>query len=138
MIRRVSLLMLVVAIVCAVSGYAMVASAADPTELTFWTFVQFHANLIEEGAKTWNDLHPDQPIVIKSEVYPYDEMHNKLLIALQSGVGAPDLVDIEISKFPNYLKGENIQLVPLNDIIDPVKESFVQARFTIYSKKGTY
>lgn len=136
--KRVSLLMLVAAIVCVVSGYTMVASAADPTEFTFWTFVQFHANLIEEGAKTWNDLHPDQPIVIKSEVYPYDEMHNKLLIALQSGVGAPDLVDIEISKFPNYLKGENIQLVPLNDIIEPVVSQFVKARFDIYSKNGKY
>ena len=85
-------------------------------------------------------MHPDRPIEIKSEVYPYDDMHNKMLIALQSGVGAPDMCDIEISKFPNFLKGkvENIQLVPLNDIIDPVKENFVQARFDIYSKDGVY
>jgi arabinosaccharide transport system substrate-binding protein len=67
-------------------------------------------------------------------------MHNKMLIALQSGVGAPDLCDIEISKFPNFLKGkvENIPLASLNDIIDPVKENFVQARFDIYSKDGQY
>ena len=67
-------------------------------------------------------------------------MHNKLLIALQSGVGAPDMCDVEISKFPNFLKGkvENIALVPLNDIIDPIKENFVKARFDIYAKDGNY
>lgn len=114
------------------------AGAAEPTTLTMWAFVQFHLRLIEEGAETWNELHPDRPIKIQGEVYPYDDMHNKLLIALQSGVGAPDFCDVEISKFPNFLKGKNIQLVPMNDIIDPVKDRFVQARFDVYSKDGKY
>jgi arabinosaccharide transport system substrate-binding protein len=64
-------------------------------------------------------------------------MHTKLLVALQSGVGAPDFCDVEISKFPNYLKGK-IQLVPLNDIIEPEKDNFVQARLDIYAKDGNY
>ena len=113
------------------------AIAAEPTELVFWTFQQFHVKLMEAGAEAWNAAHPDQEVVIKAEVYPYEDMHTKLLVALQSGVGAPDYCDVEISKFPNYLKGQ-IQLVPLNDLIDPVKENFVQARLDIYAKDGTY
>jgi len=111
--------------------------AAEPTELTFWTFQQFHVKLLEAGAEAWNEAHPDQQVVIKAEVYPYEDMHTKLLVALQSGVGAPDFADIEISKFPNYLKGQ-IQLVPLNDLIEPIKENFIQARLDIYSKDGNY
>ena len=62
-------------------------------------------------------------------------MHNKLLVAVQSGVGAPDIADIEISKFPNFLKGD-IGLAPLNDVIDPFRDKFVQARLAIYAKDG--
>jgi arabinosaccharide transport system substrate-binding protein len=62
-------------------------------------------------------------------------MHNKLLIALQSGKGAPDIADIEISKFPNYLKGK-IQLAPLDDLLNPIRKNFVQARLDIYGKDG--
>ena len=36
--------------------------------------------------------NPNSQIVLKTDVYNYDEMHNKLLIALQSGVGAPDIL----------------------------------------------
>ncbi|WP_142688686.1 extracellular solute-binding protein, partial [Acinetobacter baumannii] len=68
---------------------------------------------------------------------PYDDMHNKLLIALQSGVGAPDLVDIELGKYANFLKGD-IQLVPLNDIVEPELDNIVKARVEIYSKDNTY
>ncbi|MDY0095311.1 MAG: extracellular solute-binding protein [Candidatus Vecturithrix sp.] len=112
-------------------------SAAAPTELSFWTFQQFHVKLIEAGAEAWNEKHPDQPVVIKADVLPYEDMHTKLLVAFQSGVGAPDISDIEIGKFPNYLRGE-IQLAPLNDIIEPVKDNFVQARLDIYAKDGSY
>ena len=139
MMKRIVLsamaVLVVVGMVFAVWGYA---SAAEPITLTFWTFQQFHVKLMEAGAEAWNKLHPDQQVVIKSEVYPYEDMHTKLLVALQSGVGAPDFADIEITKFPNYLKGTNIQLVPLNDIVDPVKDKFVQARLEIYAKDGKY
>lgn len=33
-------------------------------------------------------------------------MHNNLLLALQSGTGAPDLVDIQIDRTSNYM-GDN-------------------------------
>ncbi len=111
---------------------------SKPTVLTFWTFNELHIQFFDDAAVTWNAANPDQQIELKTEVYPYDEMHNKLLIALQSGAGAPDLADIEISKFANYLKGSNPSLVPLNDIVDPIKDKLIMSRLDNYAKDGNY
>lgn len=113
-------------------------STSKTTELSFWTFNELHSVFMENAAERWNTANPDNQVVIKSEVYPYDEMHNKLLIALQSGTGAPDLADIEISKFANYLKGSTPPLVPLNDIVDPEKDNLIMSRFDNYAKDGKY
>lgn len=108
------------------------------TTLSFWTFQEFHKQFMDDAVKTWNAAHPDQQVELKTEVYPYDEMHNKLLIALQSGTGAPDFSDIEISKFANYVKGSNPSLVPLNDVVEPEMENCIKARLDNYAKDGKY
>ncbi len=110
---------------------------ATPTEIEFWTFQELHVEFYEKLAEKWNAEHPDQPIKLVPTVYPFDDMHNKLLIALQSGAGAPDMVDIEIGKFANFLKGD-IQLASLNDIVEPELDNIVKARVDIYSKDGAY
>jgi len=108
---------------------------AAPVALNLWTFNELHKTYYEKTAELWNQTHPDQPINLTVESYPNAEMHNKLLIALQSGVGAPDVVDINVNFFSNFLKGD-IQLVELNDLVAPEKDKFVQSRFDIYSKDG--
>jgi len=113
------------------------STAAQPVEIEFWTFQDLHVEFYEKMAEKWNQTHPDRPIKLIPTVYPYDDMHNKLLIALQSGVGAQDLVDIELGKYANFLKGD-IQLVPLNDIVEPELDNIVKARVEIYSKDNTY
>ena len=97
---------------------------AKATKVEFWTFQQLHAEFYTEMVKRWNAANPDKTIELVANVSPYDDVHNKLLVALQSGSGAPDFADIEISKFPNYIKGEP-QLVPLNDIIEPELNNLV-------------
>jgi arabinosaccharide transport system substrate-binding protein len=111
--------------------------AQAKTDLTLWTFQEVHQKFYQSMAETWNAAHPKQQINLKAEVLPYDDMHNKLLVSLQSGSGAPDISDIEISKFANYLQGD-IQLAPLNDLIDPEKKQFVQSRLALYQKDGKY
>lgn len=110
---------------------------ASATKMEFWTFQQLHADFYNQMVERWNTANPDKTIELTANVSPYDDMHNKLLVALQSGSGAPDFADIEISKFPNYIKGEP-QLVPLNDIIEPELDNLVKARFDIYAKDGNY
>lgn len=111
------------------------AAPADGTELSFWTFQDLHMSFYEKMAKMWNEENPDRKIIFKPEVLPFEDMHTKLLVSLQAGTGAPDMVDIEIGKYPNFLKGD-VQLIPLNDVIDPVRDKFVTARLDIYSKDG--
>ena len=111
--------------------------ASGETELSFWTFNELHQQFFEDAAARWNAKNPNKKIKLAGETFPYEDMHNNLLIALQSGTGAPDLVDIELSKFPNFLQGK-IQLLPMNDIVNPVIDEFIRARFEIYAKDGNY
>lgn len=107
------------------------------TELEFWTFAGTHADFFSNAAERWNEENPDRPIQLNAQTYPFDQMHNNLLLAIQSGEGAPDLADIEIARFSNFLQGE-IQLEPLNDLINPELDSFIQERLDIYAKDGQY
>ena len=113
------------------------ASAQETTELTFWTFVDAHAVFMEAQAERWNEANPDRPIEIVSTVTPYEEMHDALLLSLVSGTGAPDLADIEIAKFPNFMQGD-IQLVELTDVIEPYRDSLVETRLLPYSTGGSF
>ena len=108
-----------------------------PIKLTLWTFQELHTQLYKEMEASWN-ANPDNPkLEIDMQVYPYDDMHSKLTLALQSGEGAPDIVDIEINQFANYLKGD-IQLADINDIVEPIKDKLVMSRFNNYAKDGKY
>lgn len=107
------------------------------TQMEFWTFVELHNQFWENAVRTWNSSEPDRQIDLQCHFYPYDIMHNKLQIALQSGAGAPDLVDIELTRYPVFLKGD-ISLVPLNNIILPIKDQLIMSRFEPYSRDGDY
>jgi arabinosaccharide transport system substrate-binding protein len=128
--------LLVLVMALAIIPGAFVFSQAK-TDLTLWTFQELHLKFYQSMAEKWNASHPKQQVKIKGEVFPYDDMHNKLLVSLQSGSGAPDISDIEISKFANYLQGD-IQLAPLNDVIGPEQKQFVMSRLTNYEKDGKF
>ncbi|MEH7177040.1 ABC transporter substrate-binding protein [Neobacillus vireti] len=107
------------------------------TELKFWTFAELHMDFFKDAVPRWNELHPDKKVKLVAETFPFDQMHNNLLLALQSGKGAPDIVDIEVSRFPNYLQGEP-QLLPMNEFVEPEKDNFIESRLDLYSKDGKY
>ena len=118
-------------------GMCSAIAEEEPIHLTLWTFQELHTQLYKEMETRWNE-NPDNPkIEIDMQVYPYDDMHSKLTIALQTGEGAPDIVDIEINQFANYLKGD-IQLADINDIVEPIKDKLIMARFNNYAKDGKY
>lgn len=134
----ISLLVMLTAVLSACSGGSKSGgSKSGVTKIEFWTFNELHQTFYEGMAKSWNEANPDKQIELVANTFPYDDMHNKLLVALQSGKGAPDMADIELNKFPNFLKGEP-QLLPLNDIIEPELNNLVQSRLDIYSKDGKY
>ena len=108
----------------------------EVVELEFWTFQPLHNAFYEGMAEVWNEQNPERPIDLQVTAYPYDDMHDNLLVALQSGVGLPDIVDIEISRFPTYVRGVP-QLLPLDDYIADVRDDFVESRLTIFSANDT-
>lgn len=105
------------------------------TNLEMWVFVELHGKFYEEMVNRWNEENPEEQISLKATTYPYDDMHSKLLLSLQSGTGAPDLCDVEIGQFPNFLKGTP-QLMDLNSYIEPYKGNVVASRLNVYSKDG--
>lgn len=114
-----------------------VVSAGDEngTEFEMWTFVDLHAQFYEEMVELWNTENPDKTINLKMTVLPYGDMHTKLQSSLLAGKGAPDLCDIEVGQFPNFLKGVP-QLEVLNDVVEPYQDSIVESRLNLYSKDG--
>ena len=114
--------------------------SAEAQELTFWTFQAAHQTFMENAAKRWNEAYPDRQINFKAETLGYDDLHNNLMISLQTGTGAPDMVDIEISMYANFITGDeaSIPLVPLNDVVEPDKENLIMGRFDNYANHGNY
>lgn len=105
------------------------------TTLNVWTFIELHQEFYTKMAEKWNEQNPDKKVKLVLSNMAYDDMHNKLSLALESGEGAPDIVDIELGKFPSFTTGE-IKLRELSDVIAPYKENVVQARLNIYTKNG--
>lgn len=117
-------------------GTETTAGDETPVDLVFWLFNEIHQKYFEPGAVSWNETYPGRPVNVSFEIQPLAQMATNLLISFQSGTGAPDLVDININHFTNYLVGD-IQLAPLNRVVDPVRQNFVESRFDIYSLNGT-
>lgn len=128
---------LALALMLVLSACSSGNSSGKSTKVVFWTFNELHQQFFESMADKWNEANPDQKIKLVATTFPYDDNHNKLQVALQSGKGAPDMADIEISKIGNFLKGEP-QLVPLNDIVEPNKDNLVMSRLDNYAKDGQY
>lgn len=128
------LLLIFVMMIMLLGTFATV-SAQDATDLSLWVFVDRHGIFMQEQAERWNEANPDRPINLTYEQIEYATMHDNLLSALLVGVGAPDLVDIEISRFATFTKGE-IQLIPLDDAIVPYREDIIEARLAPYVANG--
>jgi arabinosaccharide transport system substrate-binding protein len=107
----------------------------EATDLSLWVFVDRHGLFLQHQAERWNEVNPDRPINLTYEQIDYTQMHDNLLASLLVGVGAPDLVDVEIKKFATFTKGD-IQFIPLDDAIDPYRDDIIQSRLAPYTANG--
>jgi arabinosaccharide transport system substrate-binding protein len=108
---------------------------ANAVNFTFWTFVDRQATYWHERANAWNSSHPDRPLTITDTVTDYNQMHDNLTAALASGTGAPEIVDVEISKFGNYTKG-TVHLLDLTAEVAPYKADLIASRLAPYQAGG--
>ncbi len=125
----------ILVLVFLVLGSVATVVAQDATDLTLWVFVDKHADFMQRQAERWNEENPDRPITITPSVIEYTQMHDNLLAALLTGVGAPDLADIEISKFATFTKGD-IHLIDLTAMVEPYRADIIETRLAPYQAGG--
>ncbi|MCR5273195.1 MAG: extracellular solute-binding protein [Lachnospiraceae bacterium] len=106
---------------------------ANGTHLELWTFVEAHGTFYGNMVETWNEENPDNTIELTATTYPYSDMHNKLLMSLNAGTGAPDICDVEVGQFPNVVAGQDTWLVPLNDYMTDYVDTMVTSRLETYA-----
>ncbi|WP_047394034.1 ABC transporter substrate-binding protein [Cetobacterium sp. ZOR0034] len=106
-------------------------------KITLWTFQALHEKFYKEMEKEWNKKNPETPIDLVVSVMPFDDMHNKLQIAIQTGKGGPDLADLELRKFSTAIEGE-VQFLPMTKYIKGIEDDLVMSRFDLYSKNNEY
>lgn len=102
--------------------------------LEVWTFVNTHARFFRALAEDFEKMHGVRVNVqeIQSAV-----LWDRLNIALQTGLGAPDLVDIEQGAFGRFLKG-TIGLEPLNPFLERENlfDAIAEGRQALYTSGG--
>ena len=102
-----------------------------------WTFQELHVGFWTSMADEWNKQNPDRPINLTVTTGESSSLHSKLLIACQSGEGAPDMADIEIGHYGAFLKDG--YLLPINDAVEPYKDDVVMSRISMYGdNEGNY
>ena len=106
---------------------------ANGTHMEMWSFVELHNTYYGKMVEKWNEENPDKTIEVTFTTYPYADMHNKLLMSLQAGTGAPDLCDVEVGQFPNVVAGADQWLYPLDDAAAPYIKTMVQSRMDTYA-----
>lgn len=111
------------------------ATAGDPngTHLELWTFVDAHASFYQKMVDSWNTANPDRTIELTATTYPYADMHNKMIMSLQAGTGAPDICDVEMGQVPNVYEGLDTWLYPLDDAMAPYASDMLASRMDAYA-----
>ena len=94
----------------------VVRSQAEAT-LEVWGFNRERLNFAQNASElpVFKDKYPN--VTVNFRGFPFAQMHDKLLAALASGQGAPDIAEVEIARFSQFLKGERVPFVPLTERI---------------------
>ncbi len=104
--------------------------------LEFWVFAQTHYDEYSARIPAFEAANPG----VKVELRLVSKIHDKLLAAFLSGIGAPDLAEVEISSVGRFFKGsrDEIGFVDLTDRMeaDGIMDEFVQARLAPWSLDG--
>ncbi|HLL49248.1 MAG TPA: extracellular solute-binding protein, partial [Thermomicrobiales bacterium] len=93
------------------------ARTQEAATLEVWGFNRERLNFAENAAQlpVFTDKYPN--VTVNFREFPFAQMHDKLLAALASGQGAPDVAEVEIGRFSQFLKGEHVPFVPLTERI---------------------
>lgn len=116
-------------------GESSDAAPADPVKLTWWAISgqdEFYAS----RAEAWNKENPDRPIELEAVALNSADRQSKMLVAVQSGSGAPDYCDVNVIHFGSYFTFDEIPFIPLNDVVEQDKDKYIQAKLNMYTYNG--
>lgn len=119
------------------SVFIFSATEEKDESIEFWIFANTHYEEYQARVPIFEALHPG--VNIKLINYG-GSMHDKLLTALLSDFGAPDIVEVEITSIGRFLKGatDEIGFVDLKPRLESEgwMEKLVVSRFTPWSYGG--
>ena len=111
--------------------------SGEDLDMVFWGFATNRNKWYAALAERYSSEHPNVSIDVQE--ISYTEMHNKVATTLIAGTGAPDIADIEISRFGQYVKGDRVGFVPLNDLIaDKMDNLFQRSALSPWSWQGNF
>jgi len=119
-------------------GAVTTPSTTEPTTLTFWTFGDSHANYFAHAQNLWNERNPDRQVRLETSVQPFGQMHENLLVALQSGTGAPDIVDVEVARAEMFLNTPHVPFLSQNNALAQYMPYLVHSRLEPWESGGHY
>lgn len=119
-----------------ITGFA--EEGGDAAKLVWWKFND--EPVIDTQLERWNETHPDAQIELDIQKYSLEELTSKLQMALSTGTGVPDIVDVEISKLGIFMNGteEDIQFFPLDEYVEAESDSLQMQRLAQYYFAGHY
>jgi arabinosaccharide transport system substrate-binding protein len=96
---------------------APLARRQAATTIEVWGFNKERLNFAKNASElpAFKDKYPN--VTVNFREFPFAQMHDKLLAALASGQGAPDMAEVEIARFSQFLKGDRVPFVPLTERI---------------------
>ena len=114
---------------------AKTEASAEATDLSFWC-ISAHENFYRSRLEAWNQEHPDKQINMDLVSVGGADRQSKLLVALQTGQGAPDFCDVNIIHFGVYYDFDEVPFVPLTDLVEGEKDKFITSKLDMYSYNG--
>src|SRR5947209_5362393 len=106
-----------------VRGEGLMRSVSFAVVLEVWAHWDQGVDWMTNAMKNFN--FPNTNITIKKVVYPIAEVHAKMLAAVSSGQGVPDIMRIEQGRFSPFIKGQTVGLLDLTDKIAPKKNDII-------------
>ncbi|GIX07296.1 MAG: sugar ABC transporter substrate-binding protein [Candidatus Poribacteria bacterium] len=130
---------LVMLILFLISSFFVVRSTVEGEKevLEFWVFANTHYDEYKAREAAFEAAHPNVDVRITNFG---GAMHDKLLAALLSGFGGPDLAEVEITSIGRFLKGpiDQVGFVDLKPRLlqEGWWDRHVTARFAPWSYRG--
>lgn len=110
---------------------------SDVRKIEFWGYADNRNQWLEAIAGKFEQETGSEVSILSM---PFAQVHDQLQTALVSGIGAPDIADINIYQFGRFTRGERTGFVALNDYLtsEILQNLYASAALDPWSADGVY